>query len=436
MEKSLEQKFDALIKQFRTQQIDGPQKSTIKLELTPEKTIQLFEELLNENKQLHHSENELYFAYQTMEIGYQRYWEFFNFAPDGYLVTDTDGIIREANETILSMLATKPTDLLDKSIVSLMPEIKNNDFGLQLNWFSGSQNLELMLQPRNRGAFYASVSIAPQRNLLNKPIGLLWLVRDITERKKTEEDLRKSRAELSLILEQTPYVLWTTDINLNLISVSGANQFTSEHTSTSITVPSITEYFGAENGEIILKAHQNAISGTTQTLDFERHGQIFQSTIEPLRDKNEQITGVIGAAFNITDLKRAEKSLQESEKFNSNLLVNSPNPIIVINSDTSIAYVNPAFEKLAGFPSQMAIGQKAPYPWWTEDNEQAMVRLLTKLKKKKSKQEQLFRRRNGNLFWAEVTTTLIENEDRPIYHLQTWGISVKQRNLEKTWNFM
>jgi len=55
--------------------------------------------------------------------------------------------------------------------------------------------------------------------------------------------------------------------------------------------------------------------------------------------------------IDITERKRAEEALQESEEFSSSLLNNSPNPITVLNPDTSIRYVNPALEKITGFTS-------------------------------------------------------------------------------------
>ena len=70
----------------------------------------------------------------------------------------------------------------------------------------------------------------------------------------------------------------------------------------------------------------------------------------------------------ITEHKKAEEKLRESEAFNSNLLSNAPNPIIVINPDSSIKYVNPALEKLTGFTSAELIGMKKPYPWRPPEN--------------------------------------------------------------------
>ena len=431
MENSLEKKFEKLIDYLKTGQSNGQLlKPAARSQPNPEFLIQLAEELKNANAALHRQKDELTFAYNTLEIGYQRYWEFFNFAPDGYLVTDTDGIIREANQTIASMLSARACDLLGQPIMGLIPDIKPHDFGMQLNWFAGSQQLEVRLQPRDRPPFTASLSIAHQYNVLNKPIGLLWLVRDITERKKIEDALRQSRTELSLILEQIPHVLWTTDIFLKLTSVSGATLSAYGPPPAGITGVSIMDYFASEPESILVQAHRNALAGIPQTFDFEWQGRNFQSTVEALKNSNEQTIGLIGAAIDITERKRAEKILQINERFNSRLLQNSPNPIIVIDADTTISYVNPAFEKLTGFSAESAVGIKAPYPWWEEEgSEKALDTFRKSLGKKKSKQESLLRKKNGDKFWVEATMLLIENDDEPDFHLITWVDITEARRL-------
>lgn len=433
----LEQKFETLISYLKTQQYDGYLlKPGSGINISPEKIVQIVEELRTGEKTLRRQKDEMLFAYQILEVAFQRYWEYFNFAPDGYLVTDTDGLIREANQTILSMLSIRQVDLIGKSITSLIPGITYNDFGVQLNWFSGSQNLEVYLQPKDNKPFYASLSIAPQCNVQNKTVGLLWLIRDITERKKIEDALLKSRAELSLILEQIPYILWTTDMELQLTSISGASLSTSNQPLTNSAQMNISEYFSGKHTDIIIEAHKKALAGVPQTLDFEWFGKIFQATIEELRDKKGQIAGVIGAAFDITDREQAEKNLQRSEKFNSNLLQNSPNPMVVIDADTSIAYVNPAFEELTGFSGRTVTGQKAPYPWWMNGNNgTAMESFIKNLGKKKHKREKLFRKRNGDQFWVDVTTILIENEEGPNHYLETWVDITEAKRLRENLEF-
>ncbi len=134
----------------------------------------------------------------------------FNYAPEGYLVTDNHGIIKEANLAILSLLFINRRELIGKPITTLIPDISQYNFGMQLNWFSGSQQIEVTFHPSKCAPFVFSLSISPQWNAQNETIGLLWLVSDITERKKIEDELRQSKAELSLVLSQTPNLLWTT----------------------------------------------------------------------------------------------------------------------------------------------------------------------------------------------------------------------------------
>ena len=72
-----------------------------------------------------------------------------------------------------------------------------------------------------------------------------------------------------------------------------------------------------------------------------------------------------------TDRKQAEESLKENEKFNKSILENSPSPILIINPDKSIRYVNPALEKITGFSFKeiISLGKKTPYPWWIKGME-------------------------------------------------------------------
>jgi len=118
---------------------------------------------------------------------------------------------------------------------------------------------------------------------------------------------------------------------------------------------------------------------------------------------------------------QAEKALRESEEFSTGLLNNSPNPIIVINEDTSVRFINPAFERLTGFSYAETIGIKAPYPWWPEekrheirkDLEKSMQEGIRRLKK-------IFIKKDSERFWVEITSRAVQRDGTFKYYIAVW----------------
>jgi PAS domain S-box-containing protein len=122
-----------------------------------------------------------------------------------------------------------------------------------------------------------------------------------------------------------------------------------------------------------------------------------------------------------------EKTLQESERFSSSLCHYAPNPIIVINPDTSVRYVNPALERLTGYSSSDLIGVKAPYPWWTEETLRKTKRdLKMAMSKDALKLEEIFQTKTGTQFWVEITSVPVKEGGELKYYLANW-VEITQR---------
>jgi len=131
--------------------------------------------------------------------------------------------------------------------------------------------------------------------------------------------------------------------------------------------------------------------------------------------------------------KRVEEALRLSETFNSSLLDNSPNPIIVINPDTSIRYVNPSLERLTGFSSVELIGKKAPYPWWTEETlQKTSADFDEAMRKGAYKLKQLFQKKGGERFWVKITSTPIRSNGEFKYYLANWVDITELKQVEET----
>ncbi|MBW4632396.1 MAG: PAS domain S-box protein [Iphinoe sp. HA4291-MV1] len=151
------------------------------------------EELRVAEEELREQNEQLTTANQQVAIERQRYQELFDFAPDGYLVTNTEGKILEANRAAAALLNLSKSFLIGKPLINFIPEQERRAFRTQLIQLSDKERMqewEICLQQRKGHLFDASLSVTTVRDRQGKLLGWRWLVRDITSRKQAEEKMR------------------------------------------------------------------------------------------------------------------------------------------------------------------------------------------------------------------------------------------------------
>ncbi|HXL86360.1 MAG TPA: histidine kinase dimerization/phospho-acceptor domain-containing protein, partial [Gemmatimonadaceae bacterium] len=131
----------------------------------------------------------------------QRYFELFQFAPDACFLTDSHGIIREANVAASQLLGV-PTHLLaGKTLPGFFDEPARKAYRHQLDRLCGSErsdDWEVQLRPRNGPPIDVSVSIARMAARDKRLGGYRWVVRDISKRKQAENAVRELNRDLEL----------------------------------------------------------------------------------------------------------------------------------------------------------------------------------------------------------------------------------------------
>ena len=159
------------------------------------------EQLQLAEEELHQQNEELAAAREDVEAERQRYQDLFEFAPDGYLVTDAAGRILEANRAAAELLKLSQRFLVGKTLSMFVAESERQVFDLELTQVQLNQVQErtIRLCPYNGVQFDAALSIAAVCNREGKQIALRVCVRDITERKQVEELLRQQSEQARIL---------------------------------------------------------------------------------------------------------------------------------------------------------------------------------------------------------------------------------------------
>jgi PAS domain S-box-containing protein len=166
------------------------------------------EELEVAEEELRQQNEELLATREAVEAERHRYEELFQFAPDSYLVTDPEGIIREANHAAATLLQAPLNLLAGKPVAVFVVQEARPAFRTHLTRLAALSSVEpegtrgapewaVRLQPRGGAPVDVAVTVAAVRDRGDKLVALRWLLRDITERKRLEQELRRHAGELA-----------------------------------------------------------------------------------------------------------------------------------------------------------------------------------------------------------------------------------------------
>lgn len=137
----------------------------------------------------------------------------------------------------------------------------------------------------------------------------------------SKRDLMQSEARLRLLTNQMPAILWTTDPELRLTSALGMGVEKLALQAEQIIGKTLFEFLQKDSPEYTpIAMHYRALKGESVTQEIFLQDRLFDCKVEPLRDEDGTLLGLIGIALDITDRKNAEEQLKNSLKEKEALL--------------------------------------------------------------------------------------------------------------------
>ncbi|MBK5964772.1 GGDEF domain-containing protein [Thiocystis minor] len=183
--------------------------------LMPETYERLLHELQVHQLELEMQNDELRHAQEALEISRARYFDLFDLAPVGYLTLNEAGLIEEANLTAASLLGIPRTDLIGRPLTRCIhPDDRDAYYSCRNRlWSSGERQAgELRLSHENGQPVWVRLETSLSRNATNEHAIWRVILSDITERKRTEQELLDT-LRLRLMSEIAELTFWEWNPN-------------------------------------------------------------------------------------------------------------------------------------------------------------------------------------------------------------------------------
>ena len=283
---------------------------------------------------------------------------------DGILVFDEDSRIEFANQRASELLGIPKERILGREFFSLIG--KSDEEFLEKMVSRGEGAGEKVCTEMSiwtpQGILETEICIAPGRSE-NGKIKTYAYLRDITERKRFEKDLRESEEKYRNLFESVRHGLFISTKEGNFLDCNFA----------------LLEMLGYSNKEEFLKVEiaEDLYVHPEDRKDFQRlvetRGFVKDLEVEFKKKEGEKITvlltahakkneegsviGYEGLNIDISDRKRMEKELKEANEFFMNLIESSVDAIIVTKMNGEILIFNKGAENILGYQSDEVVGK-------------------------------------------------------------------------------
>ena len=277
-----------------------------------------------------------------------------NDAYDAFVLTDMVGNVEFTNESTLKIFGYSPEEVMKFNVSQFAANPEDAGKILEGMKNKGEWSGEVFGIRKNKEKFPTLLSISLIKNDKGDPTGMLGVFRDVTERKKAEEELKESEEKFRLLFNDSP-------LGIALVDPAGIIK---EVNNSLLQLLSIRkEEFIGKNFVQLISVY--GLDVQEQTSDFKNRiaGKPSKSEITFLSNENKKVTitiqssviksndVIIGVLFileDITERKRIEGMLSETNQYLENLFNYANAPIIVWDTQFAITRFNHAFESLTG----------------------------------------------------------------------------------------
>ena len=299
-------------------------------------------------------------------------------ASDAIFINDVSGDLLEVNESACTMLGYTKEELCTKNLTDLYTAVELEKRPIMRKELLNGERTSIVRNMLRKDKSLVAVEISAKMLVDGR---IVAIVRDITERKKAEKELKKTNKKMEAIIDAIPDLMMEVGLDGTVYSyhfhrkdplLSLSDQFIGKKISEILPVNASNLFYSA-----IREAVEKGFStGRQYVLENKTELRWYELSIAPMKENDEHDTHFICLSRDITKVKLVDDVLQKSEERYRGLVQNLDAAIIVHKPDNSIIMSNTKASELLGLSVEQMLGKNVFDLEWRFLNEDNSVMLI------------------------------------------------------------
>jgi PAS domain S-box-containing protein len=170
------------------------------------------------------------------------------------------------------------------------------------------------------------------------------------QQKESQMQLQESEAEIRLLVEQQPAILWVVDRDLRFVSSQGSGLAAVGLRAGEGVGRTLFDYFETQDPSFLpIACALRALQGEESSFEMPWRQCIFETHVRPLRNREAVITGAFGISTDVTERKLAERTLKASEAKYRMLMEQASDAILISDHEGRFLETNSQCCKMLGY---------------------------------------------------------------------------------------
>jgi PAS domain S-box-containing protein len=274
---------------------------------------------------------------------------------------DREGRILKCNKAMTDLLGKPFSEIINRTHLEIVhgTRMPIEDSPVERLWKTQHRETDILLINDR----WFSIAVDPLLDEAGRLVGAVYIMSDVTERKQTEEALRRSEERYRTILESIQEGYFETDLDGKYTFANDANCRFLGYTKEELVGMNYRQHSNEKSVEE-LRTHYTRLYRTGKPIEglevesIRKDGSkaIYETSVSLMTDSEGETIGFRGVSRDITERKKAEEALRQSEERYRTILESIEDGYYEEDLAGNFVFFNEAMCRIYGYPKEELLG--------------------------------------------------------------------------------